>query len=86
MFVAVCGTLVLYLHSLLKLNHKRKLCEDGQMSLFRHRQLRRLQTDWTENQTKLTALDRVLAQQTCSLSLKCVFRQEKKMYPLQDPT
>lgn len=54
-YMVFCGC-VLYLHSLLKLNHKRKLCEDGQMSLFRHRQLRRLQTDWTENETTVTKM------------------------------
>lgn len=36
------GQTVHYLDSLLEGNHKRELCEDGQMSLFRHRQLWRL--------------------------------------------
>lgn len=38
-FMAV---LALYLHSFLELDHERELGEDGQISLFRHGQLRRL--------------------------------------------
>lgn len=39
LFMAV---LALYLHSFLELDHERELGEDGQVSLFRHGQLRRL--------------------------------------------
>lgn len=40
-----------YLDSLLKGNHERKLGKDGQMSLFRYRQLRRLKVNYRNTHT-----------------------------------